>query len=253
MIAAQTGGPADAPPLLLLAGQANSHRWWDGLREAFEADFATVTFDYRGTGETGDATDAPMSTWSTRLFAQDAVDVMTRLGHERFAVYGTSMGGRVAQMLAADHPERVTRLVLACTSPGGPHAVERSQEVRRRLADPDRRARGRSLVDLFYTPAWRGRPSDRTLFGDPRMSPEASAAHLRVSAAHDAWQVLPTIAAPTLVLHGSDDLMVPTANAPLLAQRIPGALLHLHHGGRHGFFDEFADEIGPLALDFLLG
>ena len=154
---------------------------------------------------------------------------------------------------AADHPERVTRLVLACTSPGGPHAVERSQEVRRRLADPDRRARGRSLVDLFYTPAWRGRPSDSTLFGDPRMSPEASAAHLRVSAAHDAWQVLPTIAAPTLVLHGSDDLMVPTANAPLLAQRIPGALLHLHHGGRHGFFDEFADEIRPLALDFLLG
>ena len=74
-----------------------------------------------------------------------------------------------------------------------------------------------------------------------------------MSAAHDAWQVLPTIAAPTLVLHGSDDLMVPTANAPLLAQRIPGALLHLHHGGRHGFFDEFADEIRPLALDFLLG
>ena len=78
-------------------------------REAFEADFATVTFDYRGTGETGDATDAPMSTWSTRLFAQDAADVMTRLGHERFAVYGTSMGGRVAQMLAADHPEGYDR------------------------------------------------------------------------------------------------------------------------------------------------
>lgn len=253
MLAVQTGGDPGNPALLLLPGQANSHRWWDGLRASFEADFATVTFDYRGTGDTGDATDVPMSDWSTRLFAQDAADVMTDLGYERFAVYGTSMGGRVAQMLAADHPQRVTRLVLACTSPGGPHAVERSQEVRRRLADPDRAARGRALVDLFYTPAWGGRPRDSMLFGDPTMSSEASAAHLRVSNRHDASGVLPEITAPTLVLHGTDDLMVPTANAELIAARIPGALVHLHHGGRHGFFDEFADEISPLAHDFLLG
>lgn len=253
MLAVQTGGREGAPALLLLPGQANSHRWWDGLREPFEADFAVVTFDYRGTGATGDATDVPMRDWSTRLFAQDAVEVMTRLGHERFAVYGTSMGGRVAQMLAVDHPDRVTRLVLACTSPGGPHAVERTQEVRRLLADPDPRARGRTLVDLFYTPAWSGRPSDSRLLGDPRMSSEASAAHLRVSARHDAWDDLPRLAAPTLVLHGSEDRMVPTANAALLAERIPGALLHLHPGGRHGFFDEFADEISPLAHDFLAG
>ncbi|WP_127502721.1 alpha/beta fold hydrolase [Actinoplanes solisilvae] len=236
-LAVQTTGRADGPLLLLLAGQANSHAWWTGLRELFEDRFRVVTFDYRGTGSSR----GPVGEWSTAGFADDAAAVL----RDRPAfVYGTSMGGRVAQHLAARHPSLVERLVLACTSPGGAHAVERSADIRRRLST----ARIDTLRELFYTPAWTG---ESHLFGDPTMTPAESRAHLRASNRHDAWDVLPQIKAPTLVLHGTDDLMVPAANAPLLAARIPGATLHLHEGGRHGFFDEFAFELTPLIDDFL--
>ena len=132
-LAVQVTGPASGPPLLLLPGQANSHRWWDGLRDALSVVHRTITFDYRGTGDT----EAPTEGWSTASFAADAVTVLEHLGIATADVYGTSMGGRVAQMIAIDHPEAVGHLVLGCSSPGGPHAVERSNEVRRRLADPE--------------------------------------------------------------------------------------------------------------------
>jgi pimeloyl-ACP methyl ester carboxylesterase len=242
-LAYQLRGPADAPPLLLLSGQANSHRWWVRLRVPFADVFRTITFDYRGTGRT----ECELGDWSTASFAGDAAVVLDHLGYETAAVYGTSMGGRVAQMLALRG--RVSRLALACTTPGGPHAVERGPDVRRALANPDRAARRAVLLELMYTPAWRGTSS--TLLGDPTMSAAASRAHLRVSGRHDAYDALPSLEVPTLVLHGSDDRMAPVENAQILAERIPGARLHVLDGGRHGFFDEFAGEVTPAVREFL--
>lgn len=242
-LAIQVTGPEDAPPLLLLAGQANSHHWWDGLRDALAVRHRTVTFDYRGTGETR----APVEDWTTATFAGDAAAVLDVLGYERAAVYGTSMGGRIAQRLAIDHPGRVSALVLACTTPGGPHAVERGQDVRRLLAEPDRATRRAALLELFYSDGRR----ESNLLGDPTMTPEAQRAHLRVSGRHDAWDGLPEIAVPTLILHGSDDRMAPAENARLLGERIPGARVSITVGGRHGFFDEFASTVTPEVLGFL--
>ncbi|KAJ3021876.1 hypothetical protein HKX48_007556 [Thoreauomyces humboldtii] len=155
------------------------------------------------------------------------------------------MGGRVAQLLAARNPDLVDRLVLACTSPGGPHAKERSPALRRKVALGGNTA----LRELFYTDAWAGKNS--LLLGDPSMSPEEKTAHLRASNRHNAWDFLPLIKARTLVMHGDNDLMVPTSNAAIMADRIPNAILYLHQG-RHGFFDEFADEVQPLLDEFLV-
>ena len=90
------------PVLVLLAGQANNHTWWDDIRDDF-SDRRTLTVDYRGTG----ASDAPDMAYSTGLFADDVVAVLDHAGIGRADVYGTSMGGRVAQMLAARDPVRV--------------------------------------------------------------------------------------------------------------------------------------------------
>lgn len=242
-LAIQVLGPELAPPLLMLPGQANSHRWWDGLREPFAERYRTITFDYRGTGETV----SPDGNWTTTSFAEDAVSVLDEVGVEAAAVYGASMGGRVAQMLAIHHPRRVCALVLACTTPGGRHAVERGPDVRRMLAEPDRERRRANLLELFYTD---GRTTSN-LLGAPGLTPQAARRHLRVSAGHDAWAGLPSIAVPTLVLHGTEDRMAPVENARLLAHRIPRARLSLTVGGRHGFFDEFAPQVTPEVLDFL--
>ncbi|MEV0230117.1 alpha/beta fold hydrolase [Nonomuraea sp. NPDC050786] len=235
-------------PLLLLQGQANNHRWWDPVRADFEESFRTITFDYRGTGDS----DKPDEPYTTRGFATDVLAVLDELGVERAHVYGTSMGGRVAQWLAADHPERVGSLVLGCSSPGGAHGIERDNDVRRSLAQPDRAAAERALLELMYTPAWLAtRPGPHHTTGDPAMPAYARRRHLAASAGHDSWDALPSIAAPTLVVHGTDDVFNPAANAPLLAGRIPGAELRMIEGARHAYFEEFREIASPLVLEFL--
>ncbi|MFF2808345.1 alpha/beta fold hydrolase [Streptomyces sp. NPDC058000] len=220
-------------PLVLLAGQANNHHWWDGVREDFHPGHATITMDYRGTGQSG----APDGPYSTRQFADDVVSVLDDLGIECADVYGTSMGGRVAQWVAARHPDRVRRLVLGCTSPGGTRAVERDMTVRRTLAQADPEAARTALLDLMYAPEWRAaHPGPYTTLGDPRMPAHARRGHLVASNEHDAWEALPGIACPTLVLHGDQDRLTPPDNVPLLAARIPRSRTHLFPGARHAYF-----------------
>jgi pimeloyl-ACP methyl ester carboxylesterase len=79
----------------------------------------------------------------------------------------------------------------------------------------------------------------------------AKTRHLVASNKHDAWDGLPSIKAPTLILHGTDDVFSPAANAPLLAERIPGAHAELIQGARHAYFHEFRAVASPLVLDFL--
>ncbi|TMR16106.1 alpha/beta fold hydrolase [Nonomuraea turkmeniaca] len=239
----------DGPPLVLLQGQANNHHWWDPVRDDFAA-YRTITFDYRGTG----GSDKPDEPYTTRGFATDVVVVLDELGVRQAHVYGTSMGGRVAQWVAADHPERVGALVLGCSSPGGAHGVERGNDVRRSLTQPDRAAAGRALLELMYTPAWLATHSGPYhTVGDRDMPAHARRRHLAASAGHDSWDVLPSIAAPTLVVHGTDDVFNPAANAPLLAGRIPGAELRWIEGARHAYFEEFREIASPMVLEFLAG
>jgi pimeloyl-ACP methyl ester carboxylesterase len=238
----------DGPPLLLLAGQANNHHWWDGVRDDFHAERGTVSFDYRGTG----ASDKPDAPYSIDIFVQDALSVLDELGIERADVYGTSMGGRTAQVLAARHPHRVRRLVLGCTSPGGPHAVERGNDIRRALAQPDRAAAARVLAELMYTDAWlAAHPGAHQTTGDPGMPDYARGRHLVASSRHDAWDLLPEIEAETLVLHGTEDRFNPTENAHLIAARIPRAGIELIEGARHAYFEEFRALAGPAVIRFL--
>lgn len=242
----------EGPALLMLPGQSNSHRWWNGLREHFADRFTTVTFDYRGTGTThAEVSRDSIKGWSTTSFADDARHVLAGLGIERAHIYGASMGGRVAQWLAIDSPDLVDRLVLACTSPGGPEATERSDDVRKRLGQRDPQGRLDTLIDLFYTPEWREKGLRSCLLGDAQMSGRARSGHLRVSGEHDASARLGEISAPTLIMHGDDDLMAPVSNAHVLHRQISDADLYIHPGGRHGFFDEFSDEVSVRIDEFL--
>lgn len=231
-------------PLLLIAGQSNSHKWWSSVGADFAAGFTTIVMDHRGTG----SSDKPNSPYSTQLFASDCIAVLDDANIPSAHVYGTSMGGRIAQWIAASYGSRVSKLVLGCTSPGGPNAIERSAEVRKSLAQVDQMKARKALVDLMYTPAYRG---PFNTLGDPGMPPYARKLHLLASGEHDAWDVLPTIAAPTLVVHGSEDIFNPTENAPLITARIPGAQLELVEGARHGYFEEFRSVATPLVMDFL--
>jgi pimeloyl-ACP methyl ester carboxylesterase len=112
------------------------------------------------------------------------------------------------------------------------------------------------LVDELYTPSFQKAHPDavesfRTRVVLEAKPPEILRLHYLASQGHEAWEELPSITAPVLVIHGTDDSVNPTPNARLLAVRIPRAELHLIEGARHGYHVERHREATEAVLDFL--
>jgi len=235
-------------PLLLVMGQASDHHGWDEVRGDFAERYQVIVYDYRGTGQSDKPEQSP---YSTRGFARDAVAILDHLEIPRAHIYGISMGGRVCQWLAIDYPEQVGAVVLGCTTPGHAHGVRRPSEVDALLSSGDLNA----LVSTMVSPEWmESHPEWLETWREEEEHPTPAYAqrlHYLASESHEAWEQLSDIGAPTLVIHGSEDLVNMTANAYLLVERIPSAELHIVPGGRHLYYVEFQEEASRVVLDFL--
>ncbi|MBO0779961.1 MAG: alpha/beta fold hydrolase [Ktedonobacteraceae bacterium] len=242
----------EGEPLLLVSGQGQDHTFWNGVRDDFVNHYRVIVYDNRGTGQSDKPSEPP---YSTRGFAQDAIALLDYLGIARAHAYGHSMGGRICQWLGIDHRQRIGALVLGATTPGNAHGVPRTAEVDALWTNPpaDPQEALRAIGGLFLSPAWieTHLESVMAMFQAPPLPEYARTLHYLASEGHDTWDLLPTISMPTLVIHGSEDLMNPTANAYLLAERIPGAELSLIDGGRHGYLVEFREEASRIVNDFL--
>jgi pimeloyl-ACP methyl ester carboxylesterase len=238
-------------PLLLISGQGEDHTGWDRVRDDFAANYRVIVFDHRGMGQS-DKPEAPP--YTTRGFADDAVAILDDLSIARAHAYGVSMGGRIGQWLPI-------RAAWARWCWGAPRlAMPMVCSARRRWMPPWRARRPRPTIAsprsyILYSPAWvEGHPDLVAALRERKAQPipvYAERLHYLASEGHDAWDQLPSIAAPTLVIHGSDDRLNPTANAPLLAERISGAELYIVQGGRHYYFEEFREEASRVVLGFL--
>ena len=243
-------------PLLLIMGLGANHLAWSAQVPVYAREFKVIVFDNRGTGQS----DFPEGVDCTiPLMADDATALLDFLGVDSAHVYGVSMGGMIAQEMALRHPEKVRSLILGATSPGGPHGVGPDAQALRALIDQGSvvdRAVSPALLEVMFSPAYLAAHGSELMetfqrMGDyPTTSLEAYAAQFRGSAAHDTYDRLPDITAPTLVLHGTDDPIFPVANAHILAERIPGAKLILFEGARHGYMEKQA-EADAAVLDFL--
>lgn len=245
-------GDPQAPPLLLIGGQATDHRMWDGIRDDLARAHRVIAYDHRGMGQSGRPLQPSfLASYSTRGFAQDALAVLDHLGVARAHVYGFSMGGRVAQWLAIDAPGRVAALVLGATTPGDAHGALRSPAAQAAMSGRDPAVR----LPLFVSPGWlQQHPeflSSLGLDGSRPVPLKVLKLHYLASQGHDAWDRLPEIAAPVLLLHGSADEVNPPANSALLAARIPGAQVQLIEGARHLYLWEFREQASRAVLDFL--
>lgn len=207
----------DGVPVLLIAGQATGRRGWGPFADALARDFRVIAYDHRGIDESG-AGDP--SAYSTRAFAADAVAVLDAAGVAAAHVVGHSMGGRVAQWLAADHPERVRRLVLIATTAGDRVGPRRDPAAVADLLSGDR---GR-MVPLFFDDAWAaGHAGDVDRFFTRDASRPVLRGHFAASRDHDGTPALGRIQAPTLVVHGTRDALTPVEHARLLADGIEDA------------------------------
>lgn len=239
-------------PLLLINGQGGDHTGWDLVRDDFADRYHVIVYDHRGTGLSDKPANPP---YSTQGFAQDAIAILDHLQIARAHAYGVSMGGRICQWLGIDHADRIGSLVLGCTTPGNAHGVRRPADIdvnmANRSSDPE--AAMAALLETMYSPTWIEAHSEliRQMFQLPPIPAHAQRLHYLASEGHDAWDLLPTISVPTLVIHGSEDVINPTANAYLLAERIPGAELYIVEGGRHVYFIEFHEEASRVVKEFL--
>lgn len=243
------GYPGD-PPVLLVMGMSASMVWWEDVfcaALAQERRFV-IRYDHRDTGHSVTYPVGHPDYTACDLVA-DAAGVLDAYELDATHIVGMSMGGALAQLLALDFPDRVLSLTLISTSPATPGQRDLppvQPRLRRFLAtvqvdwsDPA------SVVD-YLVDYW------RVLCGEQRTFDEA---HIRELARHDvararhvaaaqnhgvlpdenrARRPLSSIAAPTLVIHGTDDPMFPLQHGTALANEIPGAELLSLQGAGHG-------------------
>lgn len=244
---------AGAPVLLVMGLGMNATGWWRTIPTLAES-FRVLAFDNRGVGRS----DRPPGPYSVAQMADDAVSVLDAAGEEHAHVYGISLGGMIAQEIALRHPSRVDGLVLGCTTPGGSHGIAADEATlaffRRRGEMPAEEAVWAS-VPYNYGPATRLDKGERIAQDIAQrlrfpIEPEPYKAQLAAALGHDAYERLGQITAPTLVVHGTEDVMIPPANADVLVQAIPDAELLLGPGAGHLYFTD-APELDRAVWTFL--
>jgi len=243
------------PPVLLVMGLGmTASGWWRTVPVLTAAGFRVIAFDNRGVGRS----DRPPGPYSVAELADDASAVLDATGVPRAHVYGISLGGMIAQELALRHPERVDRLVLGATTPGGRVAISADAATlaffQRRGQMPADEAVWAS-VPYNYAARTRAEHGERIAEDISRrlsqpIEAEPYRAQLSAALGHDCAGRLGDLAAPTLVIHGAEDRMVPFANAEILRDLIPSARLHVLPGAAHLYptDDPTAD---PAVADFL--
>jgi 3-oxoadipate enol-lactonase len=254
-LAGRTKGQRPARrPLLLIQGLGYERHGFGPALESLASARTVVLFDNRGSGES----DKPAGPYTVRELAQDAVSVLDAASIDRADVVGVSLGGMVAQEVARSFPERVARLVLACTTPGVRGYPMPQQTVNLLAAMPSlpfeealRRLVENALADT--TVATRPELVDEIMRYRLANPPDLGGwqAQAAAGASFDALERLGAIRAPTLVMHGGGDHVVDQRNGELLAQRIPGARLRRFPHAGHLFVWEEPVEFATAVLAFL--
>ena len=241
--------------LLFINGSGGTLAASAPLLSMYSARFDVLAHDQRGLG----LTSAPEGPYTMAEYAADAAGIAAAIGWDTYRVVGVSFGGMVAQELAVTFPERVERLALVCTSPGGAGGSSYPLHTLANRTDAERAEIARLILDTRFTPEWLAtHDSDRMLAGvmaertAVTKTPEVlrgERLQLEARSHHDVFDRLANITCPTLVASGRYDGIAPPANGEAIARAIPHAELRLYDGG-HAFF--FQDrQAFPDILDFL--
>jgi 3-oxoadipate enol-lactonase len=231
------------PPLLMIMGMSGTAlHWGEPFLQALQSDFETITYDHRGVG----ASSRLAGQLTIAQLADDAANLLGALELDSAHVLGISMGGMVAQELALRHPERVRTLTLGCTYCGGEGSALASQEVTQRLitamSSGDRALALRTVweINVSAVAAADEQSASRFLEIAERRAVAVPVimAQMQAVLGHDTRARLGQVRAPTLVIHGTEDQMLPVANGPLIGSLIPGARLEILDGVGHMFFWE---------------
>ncbi|MGR4043354.1 alpha/beta fold hydrolase [Pseudomonas sp. 910_21] len=251
-------GPADGVPLVLF-----NH--WGAVLDNFDPAIIdglaqtrrVITTDYRGIGGSGGT--APLTVGE---MAQDAIELIQALGFKSVDVLGFSLGGFVAQDIALKAPELVRRLILTGTGPAGGTAIDKVGSVTWPLMLKGLLTLRDPKFYLFFTSTPNGRRAASEYLQrlkarrKNRDKGPTPGAFLRQLQAITAWgkqapQYLGRLRAPTLIVNGDNDIMVPSVNSLALANRVPNAQLVMYEDAGHGGIFQYHADFVARTLAFL--
>jgi 3-oxoadipate enol-lactonase len=250
----ELAGPEDAPPLLAIGGSGQTLAQAPVLANPLAQHFRVLAYDQRCLGRSG---------WGDRQpemadYAADAVGLLDHVGWDRVPVIGTSFGGMVAQELAVTYPERVERLVLACTSPGGPGGASYPLHLSYRLPEDERAGAMLGITDTRGEDAGPEYLAIMKMISEQRLAspadPRAEAGFLRqldARSRHDVYDRLPRLDLPVLVAGGRYDGIAPVSNQEAMHRQIRGSRLRLFDGGHLFMIQD--PTAWPTMVAFLLG
>jgi pimeloyl-ACP methyl ester carboxylesterase len=252
-------GRRGGTPLLLLGYfTANLDRWDPKVTNGFAAEREVILVDYPGIGGSSGETPSTVAP-----LTKACVEFCGALGLTRFDVLGFSLGGMIAQQLAPDHPEMVRRIILTGTGPRGGEGM-----VFEELSADELDDEVGLIMNAFFTQSEPGKTAGRAYLErlklradnpDAPVSKQAARAEL---AAISEWGVIPKtdrfavlgqIHHPTLIVHGSKDVVVIPINAFLLAEHLPNAQLIMYPDASHGAYSQYAENFLENARLFLNG
>jgi 3-oxoadipate enol-lactonase len=236
-------GPEAGPPVVLLEGMGGDIPGWRRNIPHLARRYRVVVYDFRGNG----LSDKPDEKVSMATFVDDTIALLDHVGIQAAHLYGQSFGGMVALELALSHPDRVRSLVLAATHAGPSQLVP----VGARGKVP----KDKPYLALYSTEFAEKHPdhvAEDILVGSQNPQPGyAGRRQWEAMQAWNAWDRLPLVTQPTLVLHGTDDRLISVENARIIAQRIPNAELALLQGAGHVYHSEQAEAADQAVLAFL--
>lgn len=240
------------PPVVLIMGLSFTLEMWFRVLPALVASYRVILFDNRGMGRSS----VPRGPYSIRQMARDTAAVMDAADVQNAHILGASMGGMVAQELALSFPHRVRSLLLACITHGGflsrwpvlsrlPRGIPWSKS--------ERIDRERSAIPLLYadtTPIERIE-EDLHLRCSCQWTGQGFLNQLAAILVWTSYRRLPRIQAPTIVLHGNQDRLVPPVNGRVVAKRIPGAQFRTIENAGHVLTTDQPEICTELLLEFL--
>lgn len=244
-------------PLLLIMGLGGHILDWGGiLPQELAKHYRIILFDNRGSGRT----DQPQGPYSIEQMASDTVGLMDAIGLKQASIFGVSMGSIIAQEIAFDYSDRVTKLVLGCTHAGGDQQVKPDQKIEAYLIP----RLDLTLQGALWWSAPAGYPPE-FIYAHPEIVERkiqanmaypgrlhAYEAQLAAFKAYDSHSRISTIKAPTLVITGQKDILIPPENSRILSRQIPNSrLLEIKDAG-HLFWISHPGET-LLALTSFLG
>lgn len=242
-------------PILLINGYSFPMDSWDStLLDTLASNHTVIVFDNRGIGNTSSGNEQK---FSISLFANDTSGLLDALNIKKADVLAWSMGGRIAQELTLNYPDRVGKLILYAIGCGSNQSIPQSQEVRNEFVNRTRTAEDRiaRLVPLFFPQEWRNEnpnyleniPKTTESILNQTLDKQIEAA----ASAPSTCDRLKNIIQPTLVIVGTDDAATPAANSLRMAGLIPGSWFVQIKGGGHGLMYQYPEQFSNIVKTFL--